>query len=67
MDDDAAERYKNFARAYVRLVEELQHEGVPEKVARTEARIAAMSELIDFTYDEEGVRDDGPRCPMCGK
>ena len=50
------------------MAEALQREGVPEAVAREEARIAAMSLLMDEqshageTYDPAR----GP-CPTCGR
>lgn len=60
-----SKRVTAFAREYVELVEALAREGVPEDVARNEARIAATSWLMDVaeeTYDPA----KGP-CPLCGR
>ncbi len=62
----AAEDAREFARAYVRLTEALQREGVPPETAREEARLAAFSESMERmdqavqTYDPA----KGP-CPVC--
>lgn len=47
-----------FAKQYVALVEALQREGVPELIAREEARCTAL--LILFEPQEGGA------CPLCG-
>lgn len=48
-----------FAKQYVVLVEALQGQGVPEKVAREEARITTLILLFE-EENEEG------QCPVCG-
>lgn len=60
-----AERAVRFAKEYVELVEALKREGVPEEIARNEARIAATSWLVEEIepyYDPAA----GP-CPTCGR
>jgi hypothetical protein len=51
---------KKFAKYYVRLVEDLQAEGVPENVARDEARMTAVYMLYE-------PAEEGDTCPLCGK
>ncbi len=60
-----SERAIQFAKEYVELVEALKREGVPEDIARNEARLAATTWLIE---DEEALYDPaaGP-CPTCGR
>lgn len=52
---------RSFARRYVELTDALVHEGVPEDVARNEARMAAITLLLEL----DGV--GGDLCPMCGR
>ena len=52
---------KVFAKRYTELVEALMTEGVPEMIAREEARMAAMALLLEY------ATEDGERCPMCGR
>lgn len=64
---DIGERYQQFARDYVQLTDALRREGVPEDVARQEARLTAttmlMNDLAEFpAYDPA----EGP-CPACGR
>lgn len=51
---------RTFARRYVELVEALLAEGVPEETARSEARIAAGSILMEEREQGELI------CPACG-
>ena len=51
-----------FSQAYVKLVEALQAEGVPEATARQEARATAAMMLV---YEAE--LEEGETCPLCGK
>lgn len=51
-----------FARRYTELVEALQEQGVPQRVAREEARQAATVVFLMAEYREV----DEP-CPMCGR
>lgn len=62
------ERVVKFAKEYVQLAEALQREGVPEDVAREEARIAATSLLMEQQAHEREAYDPalGP-CPTCGR
>lgn len=53
-----------FAKSYVKFVEALMREGVPEKVAREEARIAALGWLAEI-LEEEKETTLSP-CPLCG-
>lgn len=61
-------RVTKFAREYVQLVEALKREGVPEDVAREEARIAATTWLFDDLGEAPATYDPalGP-CPTCGR
>ena len=61
-DDQVAAQAVRFAKIYVATVEALQREGVPEILARAEARLAAATWLNEAK--EEG---EGERCPCCGK
>jgi len=54
-------RAQEFAKHYVALVDALRREGVPEMVAREEARMSALYLLFDPTEDEGDV------CPLCGR
>lgn len=60
-------RVVRFATEYVQLVEALQAQGVPEEIARNEARVAATSWLMEYG-EELPVYDPvkGP-CPTCGR
>lgn len=60
-----SERVVKFAREYVELVEALIREGVPEEMARNEARIAATSWLIET--DEPCYDPAAGPCPTCGR
>jgi hypothetical protein len=51
--DDAA----RFARTYVKLVEALVREGVPEHVARLEARSVAYLLVWELDPETEGWED----------
>lgn len=71
MGASIAAQAREFARLYVQITEALQSEGVPEALAREEARSAATSWLITVstesneapaTYDPA----QGP-CPTCGR
>jgi len=55
-------RVVQFAREYVQLVEALKREGVPEDVARVEARMAATMWLMDEQSEYDPAF--GP-CPTC--
>lgn len=46
-----------FAQCYTRLVEAMMAEGVPERIARIDARLAAIAMAI---YGHEAS------CPICG-
>ncbi len=60
-------RYQQFARDYVRLTESLQAEGVPEEIARAEARYAAQLLLMnDLAPTSQYDPGSGP-CPACGR
>lgn len=50
---------QEFARRYVDLTEALQREGVPEAIARDEARLAASLVFLN--------PPDGHGCPLCGR
>jgi hypothetical protein len=50
-----------FARTYAQMTEALQAEGVPEPIAREEARMAAVT----VAYCPEPA--EGPPCPLCGR
>lgn len=56
--ESLGKRVKVFAQKYVALTDALMREGVPEEVAREEARLAALS----WMYNEP----TGPVCPLCG-
>lgn len=60
-----SERVTAFAKEYVELVEALVRQGVPENIARAEARIAATSWLMDVV-EEMYDPAKGP-CPLCGR
>lgn len=58
------ERAREFAKTYVALVEALQQQGVPQEVARSEARASALIQdaaVASLHYDPA----KGP-CPLCG-
>jgi hypothetical protein len=58
---------KAWARAYVNLTEALINSGVPEEVARAEARNAANFAAL-FPGDRDCVdTGSGEPCPMCGR
>lgn len=57
MDDLTPEQAKAFARAYVRLVEALLAEGVPEADARHEARWTAR-EWVQMSDKQEKPWED---------
>ncbi len=57
MDDLTPEQAKAFARAYVRLVEALLAEGVPESDARHEARWTAREWVMMDTKPEKPWED----------
>ena len=47
-----------YAKCYVKLVEALLHEGVPERIARQEAgRAASLAAVVTETHR--------PGCPFC--
>lgn len=54
-----------FAKAYVALHEALVAEGVPDEIARGEARFAATMAATD--HPQQAEEDDGPSCPLCGE
>lgn len=56
-------RAHEFAKCYVALTEALMQEGVPEDVARSEARSAAG---IVFAAQAD-LQAGGEPCPMCGR
>ena len=62
-------RVVQVAREYVQLVEALMQEGVPQAVAREEARIAATSWLFDELSPQGEPTYDPARgpCPTCGR
>jgi len=60
-ESSLGERAEEFAKQYVLLVEALVKEGVPEHVARNEARIAALT----MVWQDEGA--EGDECPLCGR
>jgi hypothetical protein len=49
-----------FARTYAQMTEALMSEGVPELVAREEARMAAVT----VAY---APAPEGEACPLCGR
>jgi len=51
-------RSLEFAKRYVALVEALQGQGVPEVVARSEARMTALIMMFENA--------DKDQCPLCG-
>lgn len=51
-----------FARRYTEVVEALQQQGVPTKIARDEARLAATLIFLAPEYLDK----DEP-CPTCGR
>lgn len=59
-----AERAREFAKAYVALVEALQQQGVPIEDARSEARITALIHMR-IVDSEESTTDEN--CPLCGR
>lgn len=60
-------RVVRFAKEYVQIVEALMREGVPETVAREEARIAATSWLFGETDESQPYDPAKGPCPTCGK
>lgn len=60
-----AECSEAWAEAYVRLTEALLKQGVPEDLARDEARNAATFAALYRENEEEG--DVGEVCPLCGR
>lgn len=57
-------RAARFAREYVDMTEALMQQGVPEDVARGEARIAATTMLMEDESAPAYDPADGP-CPTC--
>lgn len=49
-----------FAKQYVALVDALRSQGVPEKVARHEARVTALIMM----FEQEDT--EAETCPLCG-
>jgi len=59
--DSLGKHSLEFAKQYVALVEALLGQGVPEKIARAEARMTALILLFQEEADAVGV------CPLCGR
>jgi hypothetical protein len=53
----------SFADRYVLLVEELLRRGVPEDIAREEARVTALQLVVGYTQYDLGIPS---HCPACG-
>jgi hypothetical protein len=60
MSEELGAQALAFAKHYVALVDALMKEGVPEPVARDEARMTALMMLF-------GPEEESERCPLCGR
>ncbi len=54
-----------FAKQYVVLVDALRKEGVPESVARDEARTTAL--VLLFDAEENAKETTTGHCALCGR
>lgn len=52
-----------LAECYTQLTESLRAQGVPEYIARDEARMMALE--VTFLQEEQNLPD--PDCPICGQ
>ncbi len=55
----------NYSKHYVALVEAFQSQGLPESLAREEARMSALLFLFREDAIAEVAAGDGS-CPLCG-
>ncbi len=60
LDQELGAKAREFARRYVALTKELKKEGVPEGVAREDARRTALDMMFEIEHE-------GDPCPLCGR